>query len=139
MFSFANEIYTLVAQPLIVALPDNNSIIATNVMSTFLTPLKLALFASFLITLPFTLYQVWAFLAPGLYRNEKQFIAPLLAVSVLLFYGGMAFCYFLVMPMVFAFFTHIAADVIEVMPDMASYLSLVLKLLLAFGLPLKFQ
>src|SRR6185503_11479530 len=95
---FSNELFTIVAQPLIDKLPEGNSLIATSVVAPFMTPLKLALVASIFIAMPYVLYQVWAFIAPGLYRHEKRFALPLFASSVFLFYAGTAFAYFVVFP-----------------------------------------
>lgn len=133
LFYFANDIYTFVAQPLQKFLPDGTSMIATEVASPFLTPFKMTLFASILVALPFLLYQIWSFVAPALYRNEKRLIVPLLISSVLLFYAGMAFAYFVVFPLVFGFFTSVAPEGVTVMTDMGRYLDFVLKLFFAFG------
>lgn len=133
LFYFANDIYTFVAQPLQKFLPDGTSMIATQVASPFLTPFKMTLFSSVLVALPFLLYQLWSFVAPALYRNEKRLLVPLLVSSVLLFYFGMAFAYFVVFPLVFGFFTSVAPEGVTVMTDMGSYLDFVLKLFFAFG------
>ena len=133
LFAFANDIYTFVATPLLAWLPDGSSMIATEVATPFLTPFKLTLFVSVVLAMPVILYQVWAFLAPGLYDNEKSMIAPLIISSVLLFYVGIAFAYFLVFPLVFGFFTSIAPEGVTVMTDIASYLNFVLKIFIAFG------
>lgn len=133
LFSFANDIYTFVATPLQVFLPEQSSMIATEVAAPFLTPFKLTFFVSFVIAVPFLLYQAWAFLAPGLYKNEKSLVAPLIITSVLLFYIGIAFAYYIVFPLVFGFFTSMAPEGVTVMTDIASYLNFVLKLFLAFG------
>lgn len=134
LFAFANDIYTFVATPLQVFLPDSSSMIATEVAAPFLTPFKLTFFVAFLIAMPFILYQVWGFLAPGLYENEKGLILPLMASSVLLFYAGIAFAYYVVFPLVFGFFTSAAPDNVTVMTDIGSYLDFVLKLFFAFGI-----
>jgi sec-independent protein translocase protein TatC len=134
LFSFANEIYTFVATPLQVFLPENSSMIATEVAAPFLTPFKLTFFVAFVLAVPFILYQIWAFLAPGLYESEKGLIIPLLASSVLLFYAGIAFAYYVVFPLVFGFFTSIAPEGVTVMTDIGSYLDFVLKLFFAFGI-----
>ena len=107
--------------------------IATEVAAPFLTPFKLTFFVAFLIAMPFILYQVWGFLAPGLYENEKGLILPLMASSVLLFYAGITFAYYVVFPLVFGFFTSAAPDNVTVMTDIGSYLDFVLKLFFAFG------
>lgn len=133
LFAFANNIYTFVATPLLAWLPDGSSMIATEVATPFLTPFKLTLFVSFALAMPVILFQVWSFLAPGLYDNEKSMIAPLIVSSVVLFYAGIAFAYFLVFPLVFGFFTSIAPEGVTVMTDIASYLNFVLKIFIAFG------
>lgn len=134
LLPFANEIYTFVAQPLQVFLPENSSMIATEVAAPFLTPFKLTFFVAFVLAVPFVLYQAWAFLAPGLYQNEKGLIAPLVISSVLLFYAGIAFAYVVVFPLVFGFFTSMAPEGVTVMTDIGSYLDFVVKLFLAFGI-----
>ncbi len=134
LFSFSNELYLYVSKPIRAYLPDNLSMIATEVASPFLTPFKLTLVLSMFAAMPYILYQVWAFLAPGLYQREKKIVIPLFISSVLLFYGGMAFAYYVVFPLVFLFFTSIAPEGISVMPDIRSYLDFVLKLFFAFGL-----
>ena len=134
LFSFSNEIYLYISEPIRVFLPANTSMIATEVASPFLTPFKLTLVLSVFAAMPFILYQIWAFLAPGLYKREKKIVLPLFFSSVFLFYAGMAFAYYVVFPLVFMFFTSIAPDGISVMPDIRSYLDFVLKLFFAFGL-----
>ncbi len=133
LFAFANDIYSFVAAPLQVFLPADASMIATQVASPFLAPFKLTFFVAFVIAVPFVLYQAWAFLAPGLYENEKSLMIPLLVSSVLLFYAGIAFAYYVVFPLVFGFFTTMAPEGVAVMTDISSYLDFVLKLFLAFG------
>ena len=133
LVGFANDIYHFVAEPLMVFLPEGASMIATEVATPFLTPFKLTFFVAFVAALPVVLYQLWAFLAPGLYDHEKSLILPLISSSVLLFYGGIAFCYFVVFPLVFGFFTAMAPEGVTVMTDIASYLNFVLKLFIAFG------
>lgn len=133
LFYFANDIYTLTAAPLQKFLPESTGMIATDVASPFLTPFKLTLFVSVILAAPFILHQIWAFIAPGLYSHEKRLALPLLASSVLLFYGGMAFAYFVVFPLVFGFFTSVGPEGVAVMTDMAKYLDFVLKLFFAFG------
>lgn len=134
LLPFANKLYGWLALPLIKRLPQGGSMIATEVASPFLTPLKLAFFVAVVIAIPVVLYQLWAFVAPGLYRNEKRLALPILFSSVVLFYVGCAFAYFLVLPAVFTFMTHIAPTGVAVMPDISHYLSFVLSLFLAFGL-----
>ena len=133
LVAFANDIYTFVATPLLAWLPDESSMIATEVATPFLTPFKLTLFVALALAMPVVLYQVWAFIAPGLYDNEKSMVAPLIISSVVLFYAGIAFAYFLVFPLVFGFFTSIAPEGVTVMTDIASYLNFVLKIFIAFG------
>ncbi len=134
LFYFANDIYTLTAAPLQKFLPESTGMIATDVASPFLTPFKLTLFVAVLLAAPFILHQIWAFIAPGLYTHEKRLAVPLLASSVVLFYGGMAFAYFVVFPLVFGFFTSVGPEGVAVMTDMAKYLDFVLKLFFAFGI-----
>lgn len=134
LLPFANKLYGWLALPLIRHLPQGGTMIATEVASPFLTPLKLAFFVALFIAIPFVLYQLWAFVAPGLYRHEKRLAVPILMSSVLLFYLGCAFAYFFVLPAVFTFMTHIAPAGVAVMPDIGHYLSFVLGLFLAFGL-----
>ena len=134
LFPFANEIYTYVSEPLRAILPEGATMIATEVASPFLTPFKLTLVASIFLVIPYVLYQAWSFIAPGMYRHEKRLAIPLLVSSVMLFYAGAAFAYFLVFPLIFAFFTSVAPEGITIMTDINSYLDFVLKLFFAFGL-----
>ena len=134
LFSFSNELYLYVSKPIRAYLPDNLSMIATEVASPFLTPFKLTLVLSMFAAMPYILYQAWAFLAPGLYKREKKIVLPLFFSSVLLFYGGMAFAYYVVFPLVFMFFSGIAPEGVSIMPDIRSYLDFVLKLFFAFGI-----
>lgn len=131
--AFAQDLYQLLAMPLLDAMPENATMIATDVASPFFAPFKLTLVLSFFIAIPYVLYQVWGFVAPGLYRNEKKLVAPLLLSSTLLFYAGMAFAYFVVFPLAFAFFTSVAPEGVTVSTDISSYLNFVLKLFFAFG------
>lgn len=131
---FAQDIYQYVAQPLIETMPEGSQMIATDVASPFFAPFKLTLVLSLFIAMPFVLYQIWSFVAPGLYTNEKRLIAPLMLGSTLLFYGGIAFAYFLVFPVVFAFFTSVAPEGVVIATDISSYLDFILKLFFAFGL-----
>lgn len=133
LFPFANDIYAFVSQPLRDLLPENAGMIATEVTSPFLTPFKLTLFTALLVAIPYVLYQAWAFIAPGMYRNEKRIALPILASSVGLFYLGAAFAYFVVFPLIFAFFTGVAPQGIAIMTDINHYLNFVLKLFFAFG------
>ncbi len=134
LFPFANDIYAFVSEPLRAILPAGSSMIATEVASPFLTPFKLTLIASLFVAIPVVLYQAWSFIAPGMYRHEKRLAIPLLASSVLLFYAGAAFAYFVVFPLVFAFFTSIGPADVTIMTDINRYLDFVLKLFFAFGL-----
>lgn len=133
LFMFANDLYTLLAQPLLRHLPEGSSMIATEVASPFLTPFKLTLVVSVFFAVPVILYHVWAFVAPGLYKNERRLIFPLLLSSTLLFFGGAAFAYFVVFPLVFGFFTSVAPEGVAVMTDISKYLDFVLSMFFAFG------
>jgi sec-independent protein translocase protein TatC len=131
---FAQDLYTLLARPLLKLMPHGSSMIATEVASPFLTPFKLAAVVAFVVALPWVLYQVWAFIAPGLYRSEQRLVVPLLVSSTLLFYAGVAFAYFLVLPAVFKFTLAFAPEGVAVMTDITKYLDFVLSLFVAFGL-----
>lgn len=132
--AFQDELYTLVAMPLLQKLPQGASMIATNPISPFLVPLKLAFFASIFISMPYILYQAWAFVAPGLYRHEKRFAIPLLVSSIVLFYCGVAFAYFVVYPLMFGFLASSGPEGVAFTPEIAEYLSFVLLLFFAFGI-----
>jgi sec-independent protein translocase protein TatC len=134
LVSWARDIYSLLAAPMLAALPEGGSMIATDVVGAFFVPMKVTMMVSFLISLPFVLYQAWAFVAPGLYTHEKKLALPLLAASVLLFFVGMAFAYFLVFPTVFTFINTFAPEGVAVMTDIDKYLSFVLTTFLAFGI-----
>ncbi|PKG55789.1 twin-arginine translocase subunit TatC [Shewanella sp. Choline-02u-19] len=131
---WANDIYHYMAIPLMQALPDSSSMIATDVAAPFFAPFKLTLVLSFFIAIPYVLFQVWSFVAPGLYKHEKRLVVPLLTSSTLLFYLGIAFAYYVVFPVVFGFFASAAPEGVEVATDISSYLSFILKLFFAFGL-----
>jgi sec-independent protein translocase protein TatC len=133
LLPFSNRIYTALAQPLLKHLPEGATMIATEVTSPFLTPFKLTLIVAIVVAMPVILYQVWAFVAPGLYRNERQIVVPLLVSSTLLFYLGMAFAYFVVFPVVFAFLTGTAPEGVTMMTDISKYLDFILVVFLAFG------
>ncbi|WP_166263317.1 twin-arginine translocase subunit TatC [Marinobacter caseinilyticus] len=133
IYPFANELYLWLSQPLRDLLPEGQMMIATDITSPFFAPLKLALVVAVFAAIPFILYQVWSFIAPGLYKHEKKLAFPLLATSVLLFYLGAAFAYFVVFPLVFGFFTAIGPEGIVELPDISSYLNFVLKMFFAFG------
>lgn len=130
---FAQDIYQYLAQPLLQTMPSGSQMIATDVASPFFAPFKLTIVLSIFIAMPYVLYQIWSFIAPGLYRNEKKLVAPLMLGSTLLFYGGIAFAYFVVFPVVFAFFTSVAPEGVVIATDISSYLDFVLKLFFAFG------
>ncbi|NOX51768.1 MAG: twin-arginine translocase subunit TatC [Gammaproteobacteria bacterium] len=134
LYFYANDIYTWISEPLTAQLPEGSSMIATQVASPFLTPLKVAFFAALFLGVPYLLHQIWAFISPGLYRHEKKFAMPLLFSSIALFYSGMAFVYFLVFPLVFAFFTQVAPEGVAIMTDINAYIDFVLKMFLAFGI-----
>ena len=134
LFPFSNEIYTFISEPLRALLPEGSSMIATEVASPFLTPFKLTLVMSIFVAIPVILYQIWSFVAPGMYRQEKRIAFPLLASSVLLFYAGASFAYFVVFPLIFAFFTSVGPTDVAVMTDINRYLDFVLKLFFAFGI-----
>ncbi len=134
LFYFANPIYEYLARPLMVYLPEGSSMIATQVASPFLTPFKLTLVLAVFIAIPYILHQIWSFVAPGLYSNEKRVAIPLLVSSILLFYTGIAFAFFVVFPIVFGFFTAVAPEGVAVTPDIHQYLDFVLKLFFAFGI-----
>ena len=130
---FASEIYGFVASPLLTILPEGSSMIATQVTSPFMAPVKLVLFAALLVTMPYLFYEVWMFMSPGLYKNEKTFVAPLMATTIILFAAGIAFAYFVVCPIIFKFFITSAPNSIQVMTDISQYLNFVIKLVFAFG------
>jgi len=130
---FANTLFSLLSGPLMAHMPDDSSMIAIEVASPFLIPFKLTLFLALFISIPYVLYQVWSFVAPGLYKHERRLVYPLLVSSTVLFYAGAAFAYFVVFPLVFAFFTSTAPEGVAVMTDISRYLDFVLTLFFAFG------
>ena len=134
LFPFANDIYTLLAHPLLAKLPAGGQMIATAVTTPFFVPMKVAMLAAFVLALPHTLYQLWAFVAPGLYVHERRFTGPLVVVSTLLFLAGMAFAYYLVFPVVFGFIAGTAPEGVAVMTDIGNYLDFVITLFMAFGM-----
>ncbi len=134
LFPWASDLYALLAQPLLAKLPKGGQMIATDVTTPFFVPMKVALMAAFLISLPYILYQVWRFVAPGLYEHEKRWIFPMVTASLLLFFCGMAFAYFAVFPVVFGFITASAPQGVAVMTDIDKYLSFVLTMFVAFGI-----
>lgn len=134
LFPFANTLYSWLSEPLRAFLPEGASMIATDVASPFFAPLKLTMVVAVFLAIPVVLYQTWTFIAPGLYRNEKKLAIPLLVSSVLLFYLGAVFAYFVVFPLVFGFFTAAGPTEVQIMTDISSYLDFVLKMFFAFGL-----
>jgi len=134
LFYFSNDIYSFVSEPLQALLPENATMIATEVASPFFAPFKLTLVIATLLAMPFLLYQLWGFIAPGLYEKEKILIVPVFLSSVFLFYAGMAFAYYVVFPLVFGFFTSVGPEGVAIMTDINSYLDFVLKLFFAFGI-----
>ncbi|HEV7608007.1 MAG TPA: twin-arginine translocase subunit TatC [Steroidobacteraceae bacterium] len=131
---YANELFTLVARPLLAKLPEGTTLIATSVVSPFMTPFKVAFFVSLFAAMPVVIYQIWAFVAPGLYRREKRFAVPLLVSSVLLFYVGVVFAYIVVFPLMFSYLVGTAPEGVKYIPDMTSYLDFVLTMFFAFGI-----
>ena len=131
---FAAEIYSFVAAPLISMLPDGSSMIATEVASPFMAPIKLVIYVAFLFSMPWLFYQAWMFISPGLYKNEKRFTAPLMLSTIILFFTGVSFAFFIVCPIIFKFFIGMAPDSIQIMTDISQYLSFVFKLVFAFGI-----
>ena len=134
LFAFANDLYTYLAAPLLQHMVPGTSMIATQVVSPFLTPFKLALVMSIFVAVPFILYQAWGFIAPGLYQHERKLVFPLLLSSTILFYAGMAFAYFVVFPLVFGFLAGTAPEGVAVTPDITYYLDFAIKMFFAFGL-----
>jgi sec-independent protein translocase protein TatC len=130
---FSNTLFTALSGPLLAHMPEDGSMIAIEVASPFLIPFKLTLFLALFIAIPYVLYQLWSFVAPGLYRHERRLVFPLLVSSTVLFYAGAAFAYFVVFPLVFAFFTSTAPEGVSVMTDISRYLDFVLTLFFAFG------
>ncbi|MDE2584069.1 MAG: twin-arginine translocase subunit TatC [Betaproteobacteria bacterium] len=133
LFPWSKELYTFLASPLLATLPAGGQMIATDVVGVFLVPMKVTLMVAFLIALPYVLFQAWAFVAPGLYAHEKRLVLPLVVASVLLFFCGMSFAYFLVFPMVFGFMARVAPEGVAWMTDIDKYLSFVLSTFMAFG------
>jgi len=134
LYYFANDLYLIISEPLRQFLPEGTSMIATDVASPFFTPFKLTLMTAVFAAMPFILYQAWSYVAPALYKKEKRLALPLLASSIVLFYLGMAFAYFVVFPLVFGFFTSAAPEGVTIMTDISRYLDFVLKLFFAFGI-----
>jgi len=134
LYYFSNDIYLIVAEPLRELMPEGSTMIATDVASPFFAPLKLTLMVSIFISMPFVLYQIWRFIAPALYDKEKKLAFPLLFSSIVLFYAGIAFAYFVVFPLIFGFFTSTGPEGVTIMTDISRYLDFVLKLFFAFGI-----
>ena len=130
---FASEIYLFVSAPLIELLPDGSTMIATEVASPFMAPIKLVLYIALMFSMPWLFYQTWMFMSPGLYKNERAFTGPLMLSTVILFFSGAAFAFFVVCPIIFKFFIAMAPESIRVMTDINQYLSFVFKLIFAFG------
>ena len=133
LFSFAQQIYTIVSAPLRQFLPEGSTMIATDVASPFLTPFKLTMMVSLFLAIPVILHQIWGFIAPGLYKHEKRIAVPLLVSSIVLFYAGMAFAYFLVFPLIFKFFASATPAGVVMATDITNYLDFVMTLFFAFG------
>ena len=131
---FSSDIYTFAASPLLEILPSGSSMIATQVTSPLMAPLKLVFFSALLITMPYLFYEMWMFMSPGLYKKEKAFIAPLMLSTIFLFLSGVAFAYFIVCPIIFKFFIGVAPESISVMTDINQYMNFVIKLIFAFGM-----
>ena len=134
LFPWAKDLYTLLAQPLLAVLPHGGQMIATDVVGVFLVPVKVAAMVAIMITMPYLLYQLWAFVAPGLYAHEKKLVMPLVVTSSILFVAGMSFAYFLVFPVVFKFMASIAPEGVAWMTDIDKYLSFALTMFIAFGI-----
>ncbi len=134
IYFFANDLYGFVAAPLMAHLPHDGTMIATEVASPFLTPFKLAIFTAIFLGMPFLLHQMWAFISPGLYKHEKRFAIPLLLSSILLFYAGVAFAYYLVFPLVFQFLAGVTPEGVTMMTDINRYLDFILTMFFAFGI-----
>ncbi len=134
LFYFANDVYTYVAEPILAALPEGSTMVAVDPTSPLFAPLKLALYTSFLLAAPYILYQIWSFIAPGLYKNEKAVAIPLFISSVTLFYGGVAFARYVVFPIIFPFFFSVGPEFARITPDISSVLSFALTLFFAFGI-----
>ena len=131
---FASEVYTFIASPLMDLLPDGSTMIATEVASPFMAPIKLVLYVALLLSMPWLFYQTWMFVSPGLYKREKKLTAPLMLSTIILFFCGVSFAFFVVCPIIFKFFIGMAPENIQVMTDINQYLSFIFKLLFAFGI-----
>lgn len=133
IFPFANEVYSFIAAPILSVLPSDSNIIAIGVISPFLTPLKMALIFAVYLAIPYLLYQLWSFIAPALYKHEKQMIVPLVVSSTILFYGGLLFSFYIIFPVIFGFLSSIGPSIVDFTPDIQYYLDFVLKVSFAFG------
>lgn len=133
MFYFTNDIYEYVSQPLLATMPENGQMIATDVASSFFTPFKLTIVLAIFISMPYILFQIWSFIAPGLYHNEKRLMGPIMFGSSILFYSGISFAFYIVFPITFAFFTSVVPEGVNIATDISSYLDFVLKIFFAFG------
>jgi sec-independent protein translocase protein TatC len=133
IFPFANEVYGFIAAPIINVLPEDTNIIAIGVISPFLTPLKMALIIAVYVAMPYLLYQIWSFVAPALYKHEKQMILPLVVSSTILFYTGLLFSFYVVFPVIFGFLSSVGPNIVDFTPDIQHYLDFVLKVSFAFG------
>ena len=131
---FASEIYAFVAAPMISLLPDGSSMIATQVTSPFMAPIKLVLYVALLFSMPWLFYQAWMYMSPGLYKKEKKFAGPLMLSTIILFFSGVSFAFFVVCPIIFKFFIEMAPESILVMTDISQYLGFIFKLVFAFGI-----
>jgi sec-independent protein translocase protein TatC len=131
---YSNDLFSFIARPLLAKLPEGGNLIATGVMSPFTTPFKLSFFVALMLAMPYVIYQLWSFVAPGLYRNERRFAVPLLASSILLFYVGIAFAYYFVFPVMFEFFARTTPKGVSMMTDINNYLDFVLTMFFCFGL-----
>jgi sec-independent protein translocase protein TatC len=134
LFYFANDLYLILVEPLSVLMPTEGQMIATGVAAPFLVPFKMTFVLAVLLSVPFILHQIWAFISPGLYQHEKKFAIPLLLSSIVLFYAGIAFAYFVVLPLVFGFFTGVGPEGVSFMPDISNILDFILKIFFAFGI-----
>jgi len=133
-FPFATQIYSFVAAPLIEILPIGTTMIATEVASPFMAPIKLVLYLAMLFSMPWLFFQIWMFISPGLYKSEKSFAAPLMTSTIILFFSGVSFAFFIVCPIIFKFFIGMAPDSVQVMTDINQYLGFIFKLVFAFGI-----
>ena len=134
LFYFANDMYLILVEPLSAILPEDGSMIATGVASPFLVPFKLTIVLAIFLAVPFILHQCWSFIAPALYQHEKKFAIPLLLSSIILFYAGIAFAYYVVLPLAFSFFTSVGPQGVSLMPDISNILNFILKMFFAFGI-----